>query len=426
MRDSKARLALLRRLRGHHSSGYLGTLTESTAEQSWNEQLFAGVLGYQTLLSHDRLPFHLRPKTYNTHGKYDDFSLGFFGIAGEEVVLGSAELKGAGADLDAPQKGKSYKNKTPVQQALETARKVPTCRWVIVSNLTELRLYPVDDDEPVAVVLLHEITSARDLARLCALFDRRALLGDHGDDAEMVNAPNKKETHPSMPLAKEEGCYRVIFRFTPSEEQRFPLFEVEEALRAMTRKDGDDLWLRPSNRDPDDDFPAALQDGWVAFETSVGAHARRIAMSTLGEIQVTSRLPFQNGDTVTPLSGIGDALKLGIHVVRKGYYGVATRPTKANGLVTVELRDVKEKRLYVEGTTLLRTDSNMGVAEHDVITAGDFKWGSELGSSTRICSHSLCELAIQFRSDTGGVAFDPVKLNQQVFADMGELANVKL
>ena len=149
-------------------------------------------------------------------------------------------------------------------------------------------------------------------------------------------------------------------------------------------------------------------------------------MSTLGEIQVTSRLPFQNGDTVTPLSGIGDALKLGIHVVRKGYYGVATRPTKANGLVTVELRDVKEKRLYVEGTTLLRTDSNMGVAEHDVITAGDFKWGSELGSSTRICSHSLCELAIQFRSDTGGVAFDPVKLNQQVFADMGELANVKL
>lgn len=416
MKDPQVRLARLRRLRERHASGYLGTVTESTAEQSWNEQLFAGVLGYQTLLSHDRLPFHLRPKTYNTDGRYDDFSLGFFGIAGHERRLVSAELKGAGANLDGPQKGGSYKGMSAVEQALNTARAVSSYRWVIVSNLTELRLYAVDDDEPLAVALLPEITNARDLARLCALFDSRALLGDHGDDADMVMALNNDENHPSMPLPKMEGCYRVIFRFTPAEERRVPLFEVEETLRAITRKDGSDRWLRPSNRDPDDDFPAAVDDGWVAIDSEVPVQAQRIAMSTLGEVQVTWRKKLK-GKQVSHFGGIAAALKLGTEVVQRG---LAKPPQPSQkGLVTAELRDVMGASMLVNDVdTYLRTETNYGVTKKDVLLAGDFEWANVIGHVARACAQCLCELAIQFRDDTGGVAFRPDAVESKVFSDL--------
>jgi len=87
------KLALLRRLA---QKTVFGNLPETRVEQSWNEQLFAKVLGYRTLLSHDARPFHILPKNAADRYHYDDFSLGFFG-AGEDIVLGSAELKSPGA-----------------------------------------------------------------------------------------------------------------------------------------------------------------------------------------------------------------------------------------------------------------------------------------------------------------------------------------
>lgn len=53
------------------------------------------------------------------------------------------ELKSPGADLDAKQ-GAAYGRLTPVEQAFGYAAKVDGCRWVIVSNYLELRLYRTD------------------------------------------------------------------------------------------------------------------------------------------------------------------------------------------------------------------------------------------------------------------------------------------
>jgi hypothetical protein len=53
------------------------------------------------------------------------------------------ELKAPGADLDAKQ-GVGYGKLTPVEQAFGYAAKVDGCRWVIVGNLFELRLYRTD------------------------------------------------------------------------------------------------------------------------------------------------------------------------------------------------------------------------------------------------------------------------------------------
>ncbi len=406
--NAQGKLAVLRRLGQHQNSGLLPGLTESNAEQSWNEQLFGKVLGYQTLLSHDRLPFHLKPKSYNTSGKYDDFSLGFFGGPAKDVVLASAELKGAKANLDKPQTDKAYGGRTAVQQAASTAQEIANCRWAIVSNLVELRLYSLDDDTTaVATALLPEVRSARELAALCAMFDRRALLGDDGDNAEMKNALRLCNDHPSMPVGPKPGCYRVVFRFTPTQEQNFPLFEVEGALRKMTRPNGSRHWDRPSNFDSVDFHTASLEDRWVALDSEDGNKAQRIAMSTLGEVQVSRRRSL-NGGEVRWISGPGRTFELGTEVVQR-CHAPLTQHGAHEGIVTAELREVAAAQLQAK-VDLLRTATNLGTSPRDLLTVGDFNWASAAMPSDAVCARCLCELAIQFRGDTGGVAFDPAKL----------------
>lgn len=68
-----------------------------------------------------------------------DVALGRFGSADSvDEITAPFELKGPGTDLDAiiPGRGRS-----PVQQAWDYANDVPGCRWVLVSNCVEIRLY---------------------------------------------------------------------------------------------------------------------------------------------------------------------------------------------------------------------------------------------------------------------------------------------
>lgn len=67
-----------------------------------------------------------------------DLALGHFG-SDKDRILAPFELKGAKTkDLDAIMPGRA---KTPVQQAWEYATNAPGVKWVLVSNMVELRLY---------------------------------------------------------------------------------------------------------------------------------------------------------------------------------------------------------------------------------------------------------------------------------------------
>ena len=99
------KLAILRILLRRKSDGTLAGLTEKRIEQSFNEQLFAQIFDYKTLLRDGEGEYHLLPQNYRnvgSGGTYDDFSLGFFSPL-EKVALATAELKSPGTDLDAIQ-----------------------------------------------------------------------------------------------------------------------------------------------------------------------------------------------------------------------------------------------------------------------------------------------------------------------------------
>ena len=104
-------------------------------------EVFDRLLGYRQIVG-TQDSHNLEPETSSKSVKgYNppDARLGWFG-AGLDRTRVVLELKAPGADLDAKQ-GAAYGKLTPVEQAFGYAAKVDGCRWVVLSNFLELRLY---------------------------------------------------------------------------------------------------------------------------------------------------------------------------------------------------------------------------------------------------------------------------------------------
>jgi hypothetical protein len=401
------KLALLRRLA---QRTVFGTLSETRVEQSWNEQLFAKLLGYRTLLSHDALPFNILPKNIANRHHFDDFSLGFFG-ADEDIVLGTAELKSPGASLDARQFSGNYGGRTPVDQALATALvHGATCRWVLVSNFRELRLYDMrDPGAPLAVV--HDLSLVRnpdDLALVCAHFDAAALLGDPGkDNADMAAALDVD--HLSHPLPPRPGHARLVVRFVHRDGLMLPLFRVEKALREASEAARETLGVTAPVRD----WSFLARDGWASTDPLPTA---RLAASRFGEVQLSLAIPTPSeavaldGQTATmaklPSAKLHDGAVAFCKAMTAFYVGLSS-VARFVGTTGAELREVKSTALQLD-TMQEATAPTVGVCPAPDISAGDFDLAGGPASSLASC---LCELAVQFRAARGGVGLSHHQLS---------------
>jgi hypothetical protein len=416
--DVRRKVAILQRVYRQFVSGTLPRSTESNVEQSWNEQVFAAVLDYRTQFSHDRLPYHLKPKSYQG-GYFPDFVLGFFGEE-EERVVAAAELKGPLADLDRPQ-GEKYDNLTAVEQAVRGARAKPGCRWALVSNFRELRLYDVTIDKPPLLVAdLNAVTDAQDLALLQALLGRSALLGNGRQPSELATMIDLPNDHPSSPLSAQDGRYRLVIRFTPSEDVELPLFVVEQRLRSVvTRGPGWGRFFQNPGYGLPVDIQSRLEDGWVGID---GRSAQndigiRVAMSLLGQVQMTLTLkarPHQLDDkthAAVEFVWLTNGLRY--------FAGILTELHDLNetaGLLAAELREVENAFMFVEGVFLSPFAQNSGVVALPDILAGDFHWRCA-GDRLELAAICACELAAYFRGPQGGIGVD----HEKVRAHMAEL-----
>ena len=109
-------------------------------------KIFGDALGYDHQDAH--LWYLEKELKSNTDGTQADGGLGYFRqVAGQRTqdVRVVMELKDARTDLDKPQ-NRATDRRTPVEQAFGYASKAGgRCRWVVVSNFVELRLYPATD-----------------------------------------------------------------------------------------------------------------------------------------------------------------------------------------------------------------------------------------------------------------------------------------
>jgi hypothetical protein len=128
--------------------GLPATATKETSlEQEFNRAFLVNLLGYQ-LYPGIEGSWSAWPKPPTTLTRLDgepDLILGSFDSDQLLEPLAVVELKRPGAGFDSPQP--SYRNRTPVEQAFDYAVGLPSCRWVIVSDMRLLRLYSVDSKE---------------------------------------------------------------------------------------------------------------------------------------------------------------------------------------------------------------------------------------------------------------------------------------
>lgn len=406
------KLALIRQLQRQHVQRVL-PLGERRLEQSFNEQFFTRVLDYQTLLSHDREPFNLLPQNY-AGGRYDDFSLGFFG-AGQRLVRACAELKGPDVDLDAAQGG-NYGGITPVEQCFRVARNhAPDCRWVLVSNFRELRLYAVDDaKQSLAVAHLDRVQTLDDVADLCVHFGRRALLETSGE-ADMTAATDP--IHPRHGLTPNASRRTITYRFVPSEEHPVPLFALEEAFaNALTilgslGPGGADAELF-LGRDPytrEFDLSRDLRDGWLVLhrvhEKPVGLEVK-LAVSRFCEVQLTLAQPRDYGtiERAVEMTGIffGNLLE-----AMSGQLEPDGRSSPVRrGHVGAELFGVKNE--LFEATDAYRVAHRPVNARSpfDEIEVSELPWSPRQERFPEVIASVICELAANFRDQRGGVALN--------------------
>jgi hypothetical protein len=118
--------------------GVLHRLSESSAEQTFNSEIFGTALGY--LQVGQAVQATLVPKRASGR-ETPDFVLGHFDLtAGVEEWVAVGEIKNAKTDLDQPQVSRTNRE-TPVEQGFRYATKKPGVQWVLVTNLREVRLY---------------------------------------------------------------------------------------------------------------------------------------------------------------------------------------------------------------------------------------------------------------------------------------------
>ncbi len=108
---------------------------ESQLEQEFNGTVLQQVLGYAA--PSPSSPGTMQVKQPVPGGTIVDVALGRFD-RGEASIVAPLELKGPKVALDRIMPGRA---KTPVQQAWDYAMDTPGARWVLVSNMKELRLY---------------------------------------------------------------------------------------------------------------------------------------------------------------------------------------------------------------------------------------------------------------------------------------------
>ena len=163
-----------------YKSGKLKSQNETAIGADFINDIFGNVLGFNYRNSSEwNLEKEL--KTF-VDGKKPDGAIGYFNLEKEmnNSVQGVIELKDAKTNLDKPQK-RSNDKRTPVEQAFSYAPKFgEKCRWIIVSNFIEIRLYHRNDESRYEVFQLENLQKESELKRFFFLLQKERLISKIG------------------------------------------------------------------------------------------------------------------------------------------------------------------------------------------------------------------------------------------------------
>jgi len=151
-------------------SGTLDEVKEVSLHGDFLHDIFQKVLGYRSVVAGEGQTWEVHAEqTISDGGGSADGALGIFTAVSEKKgssprlsgqILAPIELKGAADDLDRPSPGR---RESAVEQGWRYANHARDCRWVLVSNYREIRLYHTRRTPALAeVFMLEELAEKED------------------------------------------------------------------------------------------------------------------------------------------------------------------------------------------------------------------------------------------------------------------------
>ncbi|PGB02051.1 type IIL restriction-modification enzyme MmeI [Bacillus toyonensis] len=169
---------------------------EKTKEESiqgdFLTQIFSNILGYKGRIGEDIWNLQPENKT-DVDGTKSDGSLGFFTSTIKDVRI-VIELKNAKTDLDRKQ-NRINNTQSPVEQAFSYQFKHKSCKWVIVSNFKEIRLYHSSTMTEYEVFFMNDLAEDIELfKKFCFLLEKERLIDRDGkSQIDLLYEKNEQE-----------------------------------------------------------------------------------------------------------------------------------------------------------------------------------------------------------------------------------------
>ena len=196
------------------NSGKILKQKEEELQSLFIYTFFGDILGYEY---QDAKNWNLSIETRTKFdAKKSDGALGYFAIDTKKIIKSDIrviiELKNARTPLDKPQNRKNFKG-SPVEQAFMYASKAgEKCKWIIVSNFLEIRLYQSNDINKYESFNIQELTLDEEFKRFYYLLAKNQLFLNKQYSVIDYALENRLETEQK--ISKEFYAeYKVLREF---------------------------------------------------------------------------------------------------------------------------------------------------------------------------------------------------------------------
>lgn len=172
--DLANKKSIIQKWQNYIKSGKIYTLTETQLDIEFVHDILGKVLGYE-FEGANNWNIEIKPSS-ETDSTKPDATLGYYLIDNEKDTRTIIELKGAKIHLDKDQKRKDFRG-TPVEQGFSYFPKFSRkCKWLIVSNYVEIRLYHREEDiTKYETFFVNELLEEENLQKFLYLFSKGQL-----------------------------------------------------------------------------------------------------------------------------------------------------------------------------------------------------------------------------------------------------------
>lgn len=212
------------------SSGRIEGLKETALHGQFASKIVEGVLGYHGPAG--GADYNVSTEQNILRGSVD-LALGRFGGKTPDIVA-PFELKGADTrDLDAIMPGR---NKSPVQQAWEYAMNARGVKWVLVSNMIELRFYGFGEGTSAYEEFrLDQLTDPEEYARFTLLLSAENLLSGRTADLLKESRREDKDITDSLYQDYKDLRLKLLSAVQEADAAIAPLDAIALAQKILDR-----------------------------------------------------------------------------------------------------------------------------------------------------------------------------------------------